>query len=203
MQIIDSIQTLSANLCVYHFPAILNSLTNFITSDDKDIARSASRAFFYVIRKAREASNEKPASCNSLLLFYVRYMLDCKPGSKVPFHENFCKYWLEIINDNDPNSNSFVNLEKGDVWILLDIVLKSMIQTLCRKPFRADSRLICFPSSFTSVLKNLCLTLFCTNREIKNMDILTLVPCFMKDLLGLIDRGTVFEMVNNFNFITK
>ena len=87
-------------------------------------------------------------------------------------------------------------LGQGEIWILLNIVLKSSILTLCSKgPPNRESRLKRFSSRYVRKLQQLVLALFCNNAEIRDMDVLTMVPLFMKDLLGIIDRGAVFEMI--------
>ena len=82
------------------------------------------------------------------------------------------------------------------MWILLNIMLKSMIMKLCEDgPPAANARKVKFTPSFATNLEQLVLLLFCVAKEIRNMDVLTMVPLFMKDLLGIIDRGIVFQMV--------
>ena len=56
-----------------------------------------------------------------------------------------------------------------------------------------SARLTTFSKEFLDNLKKLVNALFCV--PIGNMDILTLVPLFMKDLLVVMNRGLVFEMV--------
>ena len=58
-----------------------------------------------------------------------------------------------------------------------------------------NARLTMFSPSYATSLEKLVLSLFCVKTEIRNMDVLTMVPLFMKDLLGIIDRGVVFEMI--------
>merc|ERR1712125_156142 len=116
--------------------------------------------------------------CNTNLLFYVRYMIDPNINSPIPLHENICKHWLEMLTEKE--SEGYNNLEYGEVWILLNVILKSMIVKISSTPFTPDSRLKSFPPDFTHNLKELCLILFCAKREIQNMEILTLVPLFIK-----------------------
>jgi len=52
-----------------------------------------------------------------------------------------------------------------------------------------------FEPSYAESIEKLVLSLFCVETEIQNMDVLTMVPLFMKDLLGIIDRGVVFGMI--------
>ena len=190
--ILSSLQSISPSLALSFFPALLNSLCQLIGSEDPGIARHAVEALFAVMARTREGSQEKHSTCNLQLLFYVRYMLDSF-NSAVPLHENLTKHWLGLLLER--KSTTYEALEKGEVWIVLDVVLKSMIMKLCSRPIQRNSRIKAFSSEFTSDLKSLCLKLFCTSRDFQHMDILTMVPMFMKDLLGLIDRGVVFEMV--------
>ena len=87
-------------------------------------------------------------------------------------------------------------LGQGETWILLNIILKSAIIKLCKNgPPGKNARLTTFSPTFASNLEQLVLSLFCVKTDIMNMDVLTMVPLLMKDLLGLIDRGVVFEMI--------
>ena len=83
---------------------------------------------------------------------------------------------------------------------MLYMILKSMIVKLVsNKPLSPTSRLECFTRSFVKDLKRLLSKLFNNNQEeIVNMDVLTFVPLFMKDLLSIIDRGAVFHMIYNY-----
>lgn len=58
-----------------------------------------------------------------------------------------------------------------------------------------SERISSFSLSYAKNVKKLVLSLFCVDSSIHNMDALTLIPVFMRDLLNIIDRGVVFEMV--------
>ena len=59
-----------------------------------------------------------------------------------------------------------------------------------------DARITAFSKEFNANLKSLVVQLFYINEaKIADMDMLTMVPLFMKDLLSIMDRGVVFEMV--------
>ena len=65
---------------------------------------------------------------------------------------------------------------------------------LCENgPPSPDARLHNYTKEYEENIKKLTTLLFCV--PIANMDILTMVPLFMKDLLGVMNRGIVFEMV--------
>jgi hypothetical protein len=141
--------------------------------------------------RVRELSGEKNTTCNSLLLSYVRYVFD-PPQIPDTVHEVLCTHWFDFLEERP----ELKNLEEGETWIMLNIMLKSMFLKICENgPPVGDARLTAFPTTFAKKLEELVLTLFCVEKEIRNMDILTMVPLFMKDLLGIIDRGVVFEMV--------
>ena len=149
----------------------------------------------------REVGAEKNTTCNSLLLTYVRFLFSpakstkrTSDGEEITVHDVLAKQWVEFIEAKRPEVK---DMDQGDMWILLNILLKSMILKLCEDglPPASNARLTKFSNSFTSNLEQLVLSLFCVAKEIRNMDVLTMVPLFMKDLLGIINRGIVFEMV--------
>ena len=135
-----------------------------------------------------------------MLLAYVRYLFDPISNAKSTVHETMVKYWGDFIEKGRPEVKG---LTEGEIWIFLNIVLKSSIIKLCEKgPPHPQARLMMFPTTFTERLEQLVLSVFCVKTDFRNMDVLTMVPIFMKDLLGIINRGVVFEMVI-FIFIMK
>lgn len=128
------------------------------------------------------------------MLSYVRYQFDPLDMGPYHIHDVLVRHWFSFLQQKRPE---FVNMPQGVVWILLNIILKSAIMTLCEKG-KPEERHKVFPPNFTNKLQELVLLLFCAEGDIHNMDVLTMVPVFVVDLLGLIDRGTVFELVKFF-----
>jgi hypothetical protein len=132
-----------------------------------------------------------------MLLGYVRFLFD---PALAPYsaHDALVTQWAKFISKKRPE---VTDLKQGEIWVLLNMVLKSSTLMLCSKgPPQADARLAMFTSAYVRGLQQLVLALFCESEEIRDMDVLTMVPLFMKDLLGLVDRGVVFEMI--FGYIT-
>lgn len=189
-KVLTNLLALPPATCMEFFPILLDGLFSVACiGKNETLSKNAIACVGHILGSVKEYAQGKSRAQNHMLVGYARYFFSVPHGRFYP-HEVLAHYWLQLLEEKSPH---LTNLSQTAV--LLSILLKSMICRLCEEGSPApDARLTSFSEEFLSDLRRLVKELFCSG-AIAEMQTLTLVPTFMKDLLGILHRGVVFEMI--------
>jgi len=110
-------------------------------------------------------------------------------------YEDLAELWLLLLQQNHPLMQQF----KGTRF-LLDIMIKSMTLKLhANKELEYDYRVQRFSSYFIQNLKQLVKILFFGEvGAMESLDAISGFPILLRQLLHIVDRGVVFEMIGEY-----
>jgi hypothetical protein len=206
------------------YPVVLNMLLNVICSRSDAIAKEAIIAITVVLGKIQTLPNQ--SSRSNLLAFFVNYMFRNFPNSPDVdlVFQALAKHWAKTLESKSESAEQTFE----HCWFFFEIIIKSMTLFLhdtsqlskkkisnffyfyfCMKfslfnlfiYFLKDSdsnRPSAFSSTFVGTLKNLLRETGAYVISSRKLHLARTTAYFLKDLLGLMDRGFVQQLISDF-----
>jgi hypothetical protein len=202
--------------------------SNLVTTADTLLGREAFVALLDLITKV---SASTPGKFSSYLRAYLSHMFDnsffieealstervgSEKSSKISSEKSSKngsspeKYlrslpYEAIVNQinalHQSGNNYFSGFEHG--WFLLGLVVKSMALHLADSKLLDAPRMQRFSVDYTSKLQAMLLTLLSEKNMRAGIDYTQGVAMFLKDLVGLIDRGAVLTILHDYLVMTR
>lgn len=196
-KLLNSIQNLSKaskRSIIEYFPVILNILFHIMSDGAPKIQKLAFSAAISVVDTVHTKSYN-----DTLLESYVHYIFENHPAAKALLCEVIIEIWLIQIMDSPTTSNSIAKY----AWFFFSIVYKSMVLMLQDSgSLDNENRTKRFTHQFVNSLRRLVIEIakktreLCENQSLhEGKKLYEYTAFFMRDLLSLMDRGEVFNMI--------